>query len=58
MYVLHLKIYFQLMGISLNVFITANLKQRELFSRYGFGKSLVQYFYKIEDLFVFLIKIN
>lgn len=46
MYVLHLKIYFQLMGISLNVFITANLKQRELFSRYGFGKSLVQYFHK------------
>lgn len=58
MYVLHLKIYFQLMGISLNVFITANLKQRELFSRYGFGKSLVQYFHKIKDLFIFLIKIN
>lgn len=41
---------------------TANLKQRELFSRYGFGKSLVQYFHKKKlktlKIFLFLIKIN
>lgn len=36
---------------------TANLKQIELFSRYGFGKSLVQYFHKkkLKTLKIFYI---